>query len=169
MPPLAEDDNGRDEKGRFRKGFRGGPGGAKHEYIRDRARLYDALRQQLSAEKLQTLWQRLYARALKGDIRAAALLLSYRLGKVPDAMSARELYPAARVTREPALSLEALSGRLQALLEDFEAGKVSADDARMARDILTSLVQAKQGAELERKLDELWLIMERADNGQPSS
>jgi hypothetical protein len=38
----------------------------------------------------------------------------------------------------------------------------------MTRFVLSSLVQAKQIADIERKLDELRLVMERSDNGQPS-
>jgi hypothetical protein len=159
----------RDGKGRFRKGWRGGPGGAKQAYVRARAQLYEALMQEFSVDEVRTLLRALYNQAMDGNTRSAALLMAYLCGKPADAMSARELYPAARVTREPLMSTEALSARLQRLLEDFEAGKVSAEDTRVSRDILSSLVQAKQTVELEQKLAELRLILERSDNGQPSS
>jgi hypothetical protein len=161
MPPLTEDGNGgRDERGRFRKGNRGGPGGARQAYVRTRAQLYEALVQELSADEGRRLVRSLYSQAMDGSTRAAGLLFSYLCGKPADALSPRELYPAARVVREPAMSLEALSARLQALLEDFETGRIGDAEARMSRDILSSLVQAKQGAELERKLNELQLTLE---------
>jgi hypothetical protein len=168
MPPLTEDPDGqdRDEKGRFRKGWRGGPGGAKQAYVRARAQLYEALMQEFSVDEVRRLIRSLYNQAMDGNTRSAALLMTYLCGKPPEAMSAREMFPAVRVVREPVMSIEALSARLQALLENFEAGKVSADEARLSRNILSSLVQAKQHAELERKLDELRLMMERSDNGE---
>jgi hypothetical protein len=169
-PPLTEEPDGqdRDEKGRFRKGWRGGPGGAKQAYVRARARLYEALMREFSVDDVRALLRALYNQAMDGNSRAAGLLIAYLCGKPPDAMSARELYPAARVTRESVMSIEALSARLQRLLEDFEAGTVNAEDTRATRDILGSLIQARQIADVERKLDELRLIMERSDNGQPS-
>jgi uncharacterized protein DUF5681 len=170
MPPITDDDNGgdRDKRGRWKPGNRGGPGGARHEYIQDRARLYEALRQQISTEKLQTLWQRLYTRALKGDIRAAALLLAYRLGKVPEAVTARELFPLARVPREPAPTIEAIAAAVQRTLEDYQGGRLTAEEARISQDLLSTLLQARQVGELSRKFDELRLAMERSDNGEPS-
>jgi hypothetical protein len=169
-PPLTEEPDGqdRDEKGRFRKGWRGGPGGAKQAYVRARATIYEALREEFSVDDVRALLRALYNQAMDGNSRSATLLLAYLCGKPPEAMSPRELFPAVRVVREPAMSLEALSARLQALLEDFEAGTVSGEEARVAKDILSSLVQAKQGAELERKLNELQLTLERSDNGEPS-
>jgi hypothetical protein len=159
----------RDEKGRFRKGWRGGPGGARQAYVRARARLYEALMQEFSADDVRALLRQLYRQAMEGNARSAALVLSYLCGKPPESMTARELFPATRVTRAPVMSIADVSTRLQRVLEDFEAGAVSADEARLTRDILSSLAQVKQIAELERKLDELRLIMERSDNGQPSS
>jgi hypothetical protein len=169
-PPSTEDGNGsdRDERGRFRKGWRGGPGGAKQAYIRARAQLHQALMQEFAVDEVRALLRALYSQAVDGNTRSAALLLAYLCGKPSEAMSAREMFPAARVTREPVMSIEALSARLQALLENFEAGKVGADEARVSLNILSNLVQTTQHAALERKLDELRLIMERSDNGQPS-
>src|SRR5262249_28990431 len=120
-------------------------------------------------DEVRALLRAFYNQALDGNTRSAALLVAYLYGKAPEAMNARELFPAARVVREPAMSIAALSARLQRLLEDFEAGKLSAEDTRVSRDILSSLVQAKQHAELERKLAELRLILERSDNAQSSS
>jgi hypothetical protein len=169
-PPLTEEPDGqdRDEKGRFRKGWRGGPGGAKQAYVRARAQLHQALMQEFAVDEVRALLRALYSQALDGNTRSATLLMAYLCGKPPEGMSVREMFPTARVTREPVMSIEALSARLQRLLEDFEAGKVTLEDTRMSRDILSSLVQAKQNVELERKLNELQLIMERADNGQSS-
>jgi hypothetical protein len=168
-PPVTEDDNGRDDRGRFRKGWRGGPGGAKQAYVRARAQLYEALMQEFSVDEVRALLRALYDQAMDGNTRSAALVLVYLCGKAPESLSPREMFPAARVTREPAMSIEALSVKLQRLLEDFEAGKVTLEDTRISRDILSSLVQAKQYAELEQKLAELRFILERSENGQPSS
>jgi uncharacterized protein DUF5681 len=171
MPPLTDDDNGsdRDKRGRWRKGNRGGPGGARHAYIRARAQLYEALMQKFSVDEVRALLRAFYNQALDGNTRSAALLVAYLYGKAPNAMTAREMFPAARVTRAPVMSIEAISARLQQLLEDFEAGKASAEEARINRDILSSLAQVKQNAEVEQKLAELRLILERSDYGQPSS
>ena len=168
--PFANGPNGeRDERGRFRKGWAGGPGSAKHKYVQDRARLFEVLREEFTTEKLQILCRALFIQAINGEPRAAQLLLAYRLGKPPEAMSPRELFPLTRIPAEPTLSIEALSARLQRLLEDFEAGRVSEAEARMCRDILSALITARQTSDLERKLDEFRLALgERSDNGQPS-
>lgn len=169
-PPLTEEPDGqdRDEKGRFRKGWRGGPGGARQRYVRARARLSEALTQEFSPDEVRVLLRALYDQAMNGSTRSAALLLTYLCGKPADAMTAREMYPTARVIRAPVMSIEALSVRLQRLFEDFKAGTVNTEEARISRDILTSLVQARLTTDVERKFDELRLIMEGANNGQPS-
>src|SRR5919108_6106641 len=100
-PPLTEEPDGqdRDEKGRFRKGWRGGPGGAKQAYVRARAQLHQALMQEFAVDEVRALLRALYSQALDGNTRSATLLMAYLCGKPPDAMSARELYPAARMVR----------------------------------------------------------------------
>ena len=56
--PLANGPNGkRDERGRFRKGWAGGPGSPKHKYVQDRARLFEAMQLELPVEKLQLVWR----------------------------------------------------------------------------------------------------------------
>jgi hypothetical protein len=76
--PKATKGDGRDQKGRFAKGWKGGPGNPFSRRVADlRKALFDAV----SAEDVQAIAQKLANRAKKGDVAAAKLLLSYLIGK----------------------------------------------------------------------------------------
>jgi len=68
---------GRDPCGRFIRGNAGGPG---NPFARRVAALRSALLEAITPERMRQLAERMHARALAGDIAAAALLLRYTLG-----------------------------------------------------------------------------------------
>jgi hypothetical protein len=76
-PPNA----GRDAKGRFTTGNRGGPG---NPFARRAAELRSAFLAAATPEDMQRICQRLITMAALGDLVAAKLVLGYLLGKVPE-------------------------------------------------------------------------------------
>jgi len=170
-PGSTGDERGprRDRRGRFAKGGTRGGGAGTHAYVQRRAALAKALQVAVSPTAFKRLIMKMYQLAMAGNVQAAMFLITQLAGKAPEPLSPVQMGAPERVSREPLMSIEALSARLQRLLEDFEAGKVTAEDTRVSRDILSSLAQVKHHAELEQKLAELRLILERSDHGQPSS
>jgi hypothetical protein len=77
-PPHA---TGRDAKGRFTAGNRGGPG---NPFARPAAELRSAFLAAATPEDMQRICQRLITMAALGDLVAAKLVLGYLLGKVPE-------------------------------------------------------------------------------------
>src|SRR4051812_47398225 len=71
----------RDEKGRFRKGNRGGPG---NPYTRQTPRLRQAALEAVSEDDIHEIFNVLKDRARQGDVSAIKLLLSYSIGKPLD-------------------------------------------------------------------------------------
>src|ERR1043165_4126263 len=83
----------RDEKGRFQKGNRGGPG---NPFTRQTAKLRQAALNAVSEDDIQEIIAVLKARAKQGDVAAIKLLLSYSVGKPthapnPDTLDQHEL------------------------------------------------------------------------------
>src|ERR1051326_2406791 len=72
----------RDEKGRFQKGNRGGPG---NPFTRQSAKLRQAALNAVSDEEIRDIINVLKAKAKDGDVAAIKLLLSYSIGKPTDA------------------------------------------------------------------------------------
>lgn len=92
-PPAGEPSaNGRDEQGRFAKGNLGGPG---NPFARQVAALRQALLDAVTPEDIHEIAQSLVAKARKGDLPAARLVLAYAIGKPgpapdPDALDLHE-------------------------------------------------------------------------------
>src|ERR1043165_6927694 len=85
----------RDEKGRFQKGNRGGPG---NPFTRQAAKLRQAALNAVSEEEITEVIAVLKAKAKQGDVAAIKLLLSYTVGKPthapnPDTLDQHELEP----------------------------------------------------------------------------
>jgi len=86
--PEAKPQEGRTAAGTFAVGnqfARGNP------TARRMAALRSALLNNLTAEKMTTLGDRLYELAIGGDLAAAKLLLTYAIGKAPEAVDADRL------------------------------------------------------------------------------
>ena len=75
--------SGRDARGRFTAGNRGGPG---NPHARRVAELKQAVLDALTPVKLQLIVERLIGLALGGDVAAARLLFQYALGKPAEAV-----------------------------------------------------------------------------------
>ncbi len=86
--PLQTEVNGRTTKGTFAPGNTFARGNPSH---RQMAGFRSALLAGLTAERMQVLGDKLYARALYGDMAAAKLLLVYAIGRPPEAVDADRL------------------------------------------------------------------------------
>jgi len=78
-PPKENGANGRDEKGRFVEGNRGGPGNPNAIKV---AKLREALLAAVTAKDLREVVKALVREAKKGDVAAARELFDRVLGKV---------------------------------------------------------------------------------------
>ena len=139
-----------------------------HAYVQRRAALAKALQDAVSPTAFKRLILKMYQLAMAGNVQAGMFLITQLAGKAPEHPSPLQMTPAARVARQPGLTLDAISDRLNRLLEDFEAGTIGEGEARTCRDILAAMVTARQTGELEKKYSELLAALEREANGQPS-
>jgi hypothetical protein len=80
--------SGRDGKGRFARGNKGGPG---NPFNRRVAALRQLLLERVSDEDLGAIIDRLVEKAKEGDVSAARLVLSYTVGKPSSAVDPDEL------------------------------------------------------------------------------
>ena len=76
--PSTNGANGRDSRGRFVKGNRGGPG---NPHARRVAKLRSALLRAVSADEVRGIVQALVSKARAGDVPAARMLLEYVIGR----------------------------------------------------------------------------------------
>lgn len=80
--PSPNGGNGRDERGRFAPGWKGGPGNPFGSQV---AKLRSALLEAISEKDVRRIVRKLVAKAGKGDVIAAKLVLCYAVG-TPDAI-----------------------------------------------------------------------------------
>lgn len=90
---MAKQGEGRDDRGRFAKGNKGGPG---NPFMRRAAALRQAFSEAVNESNLGVLATMLVTRALQGDTAAAKLVLEYTVGKPgaapnPDLMDAEDI------------------------------------------------------------------------------
>ena len=76
--PPGDGQNGRDGRGRFTPGNKGGPG---NPFARRTARLRSLLLEAVTDEDMQLMAQKLVEQAKAGDLAAMKLLFSYVIGK----------------------------------------------------------------------------------------
>ena len=68
----------RDEGGKFTKGNAGGPG---NPHARACAKMLEVFRNSFSEDEMLQICRMLYVKAVSGDISAAKIILSYKIGK----------------------------------------------------------------------------------------
>jgi hypothetical protein len=171
--PFANGPKGegeRDEQGRFRRGgWKGGPGARLHRYVQQRRALRAAAMAEVSPKELRQLIRTLFQAAMDGDMKAAGLMLGYVLGRAPEALSPMQMGAPERVTRQASMDIETIAEGLQRLYEDYQSGRLNETEARVSRDLLASLLEARKAGELDAKVSELLAILkESADDAQSS-
>lgn len=136
---------GRDRKGRFVAGAKAGPG---REAGRREHR--DAMRRAITPADIEDVMKALLARALEGDVAAAALLLNRMLGKV------REESPPLEVSLGDLANVEQVRDAVHQVVRLVADGHVSPDDGRRLVDLLTSAIEVSE-------IDEILQQHERPD------
>ena len=76
--PTANEDNGRDGRGRFAPGNRGGPGNPHAAQV---SRLRSALLDAITPDDMKAIISALIGKAKAGDVHAASVLFERVLGK----------------------------------------------------------------------------------------
>lgn len=109
-PPAA---SGRDDRGRFAAGNKGGPG---NPFARKVAGLRSAVLDALSPDDLKEIIRRMIEAAKEGDVAAARIVLAYTVGKPaatvdPDAVDVGEW----QLWQQMAVNVQVLTGLLQAV------------------------------------------------------
>jgi hypothetical protein len=126
------------------------------------ARLRSRALAAVSGPDLEAIVRQLVAAAQAGDVGAAKVLLSYVLGRPPEAVDPdRLLQPQAAATEgTQELPLAAIARALEAVWRQFEAGTVRVADARLVKELLLGVLRAREVAELARKLDAIEATLE---------
>ena len=155
----ANGSTGRDAKGRFAPGnkvARGNP------FARRMARLRSRALAAVSGADLEAIVRQLAAAAKTGDVLAAKLVLSYVLGRPPEAVDPdRLLQPQASGTEgTQELPLAAIARALEEVWRQFQAGTVRGVDARLVKELLLGVLQVRQVVDVARKLDAIQATLE---------
>jgi hypothetical protein len=161
--PFGNGPNGeRDEQGRFRRGgWKGGPGARLHRYVQQRRALQAAAMTEVSPKELRQLIRKLFQAAMDGDTRAAALMLSYVLGRAPEPLSPVQMGAPERVARQAPMDIESIGEGLQQLYEEYLSGRVSDPEAGIMRAMLASLLEVRKVEDIARKLETIEDLLER--------
>jgi len=112
-PAAGGNGSGRDAQGRFRTGNRGGPG---NPFARRVAALRQAMYQAVREEDVQAITEALVEKAKAGEVAAAKLVLSYVIGKPPEAVDPDRLdLEEWQLYQEGAVSCQEVDGLLKTL------------------------------------------------------
>jgi hypothetical protein len=130
------------------------------------ARLRSRALAAVSGADLEAIIRQLVAAAKAGDVAAAKLILSYVLGRPPEAVDPdRLLQPQASVTEGPQeLPLAAIARALEAVWRQFQAGTVRGADARLVKELLLGVLQVRQVVEVSRKLEAIQAALEARED-----
>jgi hypothetical protein len=120
---ISKGDNGRDETGRFVKGWQGGPGNPQVQRL---AEYRNALSEAVSPRDLKRVLDKMVKRAQSGDMLAAKILLDRCLGKASTAPASADKatfeLPTVASTKDAVTATNAL---MRAMSE----GRLTPDDA----------------------------------------
>jgi hypothetical protein len=128
--PQDSENNGRDERGRFARGNRGGPG---NPFARRTAAFRRTASEALNCDQIKALMSKLYEQAMSGDVAAARLILSYTAGRPeacpnPDELDLQEYQHFDREAKALATAGEVItSPDIAAVTDIIHAGRPSAN------------------------------------------
>lgn len=153
------DEDIRDERGRFRPGNPGGPGGARR---RVSVELRRAAEEAVTSEHVQAIIRKATRMALEGNLAAMRFVLERTAGRSAEAPVETEplgiALPRLRTAADCNLAIERL---VQGLCE----GSVDRDAAKLLIDAIQARIKAIEVSELEQRLADL----ERAADATGSS
>lgn len=149
--PKPNGEDGRDTRGRFTKGNRGGPG---NPLAQRASEFRQAAMEAISPEHVAAILRKAAKKALEGDLRAARLVLERVLGKPSETL---------QQVSELALELPSLKtaeGCVRAtdvILQAMCQGALPADAARALMDAVALRSKTMETVELEQRLRDLEL------------
>lgn len=156
MSRAGDKTEGRDERGRFASGNRGGPGGARRRALD----LRKAAEEAISPEHVQGIVRRVARMALEGNLSAARLVLDRVCGKPPE-------------LREEAAPLPFELPRLQTIvdcntaIERLVAAMCAGAIEQREADTLLKAIQVRirviESSEIEERLAQLERALKQAD------
>lgn len=148
MAEVASNDD-RDELGRFKPGWRGGPG---NPNVRRQGEYQAALHDVVSPQRFRGVLMRLLkAVAEKGDMQAARIIIDRVLGKP----RSEPLPEAALVMPEDLRTTADVSKATNALLQAVASGQVSPEDGQRIASIIEAKRKGIETEDLERRITEL--------------
>jgi hypothetical protein len=157
----------RDGKGRFRKGWSGGPGASAHKANKRRAALEQALTRRISPDQADAFVDLLYAQAMQDrDPVAIKVLTPYILGRPTEPISAREAYAPERIPRAEPMDIDAIAIHAQQLLEAYEAGRGSESETKMVRELLETLLRTRQLTDVQTQMASIQTLLEALKEAQ---
>jgi hypothetical protein len=157
----------RDGKGRFKRGWTGGPGAAAHKANKRRGALEQALIRQITPDQADAFVDRLYADAMEErDPTAIKVLTPYILGRPTDPLSTRQAHAPERIVRSEPMTIDAIALRAQQVLEAFEAGHGSEGEVKMVRELLETVLKARQLTDIQTELSTIKLLLEELREAQ---
>jgi hypothetical protein len=144
----GDTDTGRDTKGRFGPGNRGGPGGSR----RRAAELRQAAEEAVSPDVIGAAMRKCAVLALQGNLTALRILLDRTLGRPPEAQADAEPLdltpPRLRTAADCSTALEKVTDAIC-------RGTIEVQFAKLLIDAITARIKVLEVTELETRLAEL--------------
>jgi hypothetical protein len=137
------DSKDRDSKGRFKPGWRGGPGNPR---VRHLAEIQAAIHQAVEPRVIEGVIKRLAKLALEGDVAAAKVFLDRVVGRPREAQSGGAF------TLPPIDGVGDIPAALTSVLNAAAAGKISTEDATRYAAVLELTRRSVETAEFEARL-----------------
>jgi hypothetical protein len=160
---------GRDRRGRFRRGnlFAAGAGASSHKATKIRAKMQEAVTRRITPAKADRFVDVLYKSAVQdGDLIAARILAPYILGRAPEPLSDLQAHPPTKIAREIPMNLEAIATTTQQILEAFASGRMAEGDVKIARELLDTLLHARQLTDVQSQLASIQTLLEALKEAQ---
>jgi hypothetical protein len=160
----------RDGRGRFVRGWTGGPGAAAHRAVKLRAALQESILRKVTPAKADAVVEMLLERAIGAqDLVAARILAPFILGRPVDTIAARQAHPPDRIVSTAPMTVDDIAGALQEVLALYHSGRLDEASATTTQHLLSTLLQARQASDVDRKLTELLAILQERTDDAPSS
>lgn len=151
--------SGRDAKGRFAKGNRGGPGGSRRKAFV----LRKAIEEAITEEHVEAIVRRATRMALEGDLGAMKFVLDRVCGRAAEAPKSPEpvavALPHLRDARDCQVALDRLLAR-------FVDGSVDRDAVKLLVDVIAARLKSIEVNEVEQRLMHLEKAASSVENSR---
>lgn len=155
---MAETE-GRDERGRFKPGNQGGPGGP-HRHA---AELRRAAQEAITPTHVDALMRKALRQGLEGNLSASRFVMEQAAGRPPDAPTAVDPIPLTLPPLETAADCNLAMGRL---IEGVVDRSIAGDDAWLLLDAIKTRLKAIEVTEVEQRLAALETITDAVEHSR---